>query len=79
MVLNELSNTGSGNKPIREGLFAKLYLIIFLNFFKPSIARCFSWTIILFLYFSRTIVSPISGTTRDAIDTEFAGEDGQVC
>lgn len=27
----------------------------------------------------RTIVSPISGTTRDAIDTEFAGEDGQVC
>ncbi|XP_039119588.1 GTPase Der, partial [Dioscorea cayenensis subsp. rotundata] len=25
----------------------------------------------------RTIVSPISGTTRDAIDTEFAGEDGQ--
>lgn len=26
----------------------------------------------------RTIVSPISGTTRDAIDTEFAGPDGQV-
>ncbi|KAJ0084632.1 hypothetical protein Patl1_29760 [Pistacia atlantica] len=25
----------------------------------------------------RTIVSPISGTTRDAIDTEFAGPDGQ--
>ncbi|XP_057953464.1 uncharacterized protein LOC131147860 isoform X2 [Malania oleifera] len=25
----------------------------------------------------RTIVSPISGTTRDAIDTEFAGLDGQ--
>jgi len=27
----------------------------------------------------RTIVSPISGTTRDAIDTEFVGPDGQVC
>ncbi|MCI10754.1 GTPase Der-like, partial [Trifolium medium] len=27
----------------------------------------------------RTIVSPISGTTRDAIDTEFTGPDGQVC
>lgn len=27
----------------------------------------------------RTIVSPISGTTRDAIDTEFIGPDGQVC
>jgi GTP-binding protein len=26
----------------------------------------------------RTIVSPISGTTRDAIDTEFVGPDGQV-
>ena len=26
----------------------------------------------------RTIVSPISGTTRDAIDTEFTGQDGQV-
>lgn len=26
----------------------------------------------------RTIVSPISGTTRDAIDTEFTGSDGQV-
>ncbi|KAA0041407.1 GTPase Der [Cucumis melo var. makuwa] len=25
----------------------------------------------------RTIVSPISGTTRDAIDTEFTGQDGQ--
>ncbi|XP_047317854.1 GTPase Der [Impatiens glandulifera] len=25
----------------------------------------------------RTIVSPVSGTTRDAIDTEFTGEDGQ--
>ncbi|KAL9669673.1 hypothetical protein QQ045_007220 [Rhodiola kirilowii] len=25
----------------------------------------------------RTIVSPISGTTRDAIDTEFTGPDGQ--
>lgn len=27
----------------------------------------------------RTIVSPVSGTTRDAIDTEFTGPDGQVC
>lgn len=27
---------------------------------------------------NRTIVSPISGTTRDAIDTEFTGSDGQV-
>lgn len=27
----------------------------------------------------RTIVSPISGTTRDAIDTEITGPDGQVC
>lgn len=27
----------------------------------------------------RTIVSPVSGTTRDAIDTEFTGLDGQVC
>ncbi|XP_077210336.1 GTP-binding family protein isoform X2 [Tasmannia lanceolata] len=26
---------------------------------------------------NRTIVSPISGTTRDAIDTEFTGADGQ--
>lgn len=26
----------------------------------------------------RTIVSPISGTTRDAIDTEFTGTNGQV-
>lgn len=26
----------------------------------------------------RTIVSPISGTTRDAIDTESTGPDGQV-
>lgn len=26
----------------------------------------------------RTIVSPISGTTRDAIDTEITGPDGQV-
>lgn len=26
----------------------------------------------------RTIVSPVSGTTRDAIDTEFEGPDGQV-
>lgn len=26
----------------------------------------------------RTIVSPVSGTTRDAIDTEFTGPDGQV-
>ncbi|KAM3694378.1 hypothetical protein ACJW31_07G053500 [Castanea mollissima] len=26
----------------------------------------------------RTIVSPISGTTRDAIDTEFTGPDGQT-
>lgn len=26
----------------------------------------------------RTIVSPISGTTRDAIDTEFTAADGQV-
>lgn len=26
----------------------------------------------------RTIVSPISGTTRDAIDTEFTSPDGQV-
>jgi ribosome biogenesis GTPase A len=26
----------------------------------------------------RTIVSPISGTTRDAIDQTFKGEDGQV-
>lgn len=26
----------------------------------------------------RTIVSPVSGTTRDAIDTEFVGPDGQV-
>lgn len=26
----------------------------------------------------RTIVSPISGTTRDAIDIEFVGPDGQV-
>lgn len=26
----------------------------------------------------RTIVSPISGTTRDAIDTEFTGPEGQV-
>nr|CAD1822343.1 unnamed protein product [Ananas comosus var. bracteatus] len=25
----------------------------------------------------RTIVSPVSGTTRDAIDTEFTGQDGQ--
>lgn len=28
---------------------------------------------------NRTIVSPVSGTTRDAIDTEFTGPDGQVC
>ncbi|CAN6454161.1 unnamed protein product [Victoria cruziana] len=27
----------------------------------------------------RTIVSPISGTTRDAIDTEFTASDGQDC
>lgn len=27
----------------------------------------------------RTVVSPISGTTRDAIDTEFTAPDGQVC
>jgi GTP-binding protein len=27
----------------------------------------------------RTIVSPVSGTTRDAIDTELTTEDGQVC
>jgi len=27
----------------------------------------------------RTIVSPVSGTTRDAIDTHFLGPDGQVC
>jgi predicted GTPase len=27
----------------------------------------------------RTIVSPVSGTTRDAIDTEFTTTDGQVC
>lgn len=27
----------------------------------------------------RTIVSPVSGTTRDAIDTDFTGPDGQVC
>nr|POE45424.1 gtpase der [Quercus suber] len=26
----------------------------------------------------RTIVSPISGTTHDAIDTEFSGSDGQM-
>lgn len=26
----------------------------------------------------RTIVSPVSGTTRDAIDTEFTSPDGQV-
>lgn len=26
----------------------------------------------------RTIVSPVSGTTRDAIDAEFTGPDGQV-
>ncbi|KAK7840289.1 gtpase der [Quercus suber] len=26
----------------------------------------------------RTIVSPISGTTHDAIDTEFSGSDGQI-
>ena len=26
----------------------------------------------------RTIVSPVSGTTRDTIDTEFIGSDGQV-
>lgn len=26
----------------------------------------------------RTIVSPVSGTTRDAIDIEFIGPDGQV-
>ncbi|XP_023904335.1 uncharacterized protein LOC112016073 isoform X2 [Quercus suber] len=26
----------------------------------------------------RTIVSPISGTTHDAIDTEFSGSDGQL-
>lgn len=26
----------------------------------------------------RTVVSPISGTTRDAIDMEFTGSDGQV-
>lgn len=28
---------------------------------------------------NRTIVSPISGTTRDAVDTDFTGPDGQVC
>ena len=27
----------------------------------------------------RTIVSPVSGTTRDAIDTEFSTADGEVC
>lgn len=27
----------------------------------------------------RTIVSPVSGTTRDAIDTEYTGPDGEVC
>jgi GTP-binding protein len=27
----------------------------------------------------RTIVSPVSGTTRDAIDTELTTGDGQVC
>lgn len=27
----------------------------------------------------RTIVSPISGTTCDAVDTELTGPDGQVC
>lgn len=27
----------------------------------------------------RTIVSPVSGTTRDAIDTEFTTVDGEVC
>lgn len=27
----------------------------------------------------RTIVSPVSGTTRDAIDTELIASDGQVC
>ena len=27
----------------------------------------------------RTIVSPVSGTTRDAIDTELTIKDGQVC
>lgn len=26
----------------------------------------------------RTIVSPVSGTTRDAIDTEYTGPDGEV-
>lgn len=26
----------------------------------------------------RTIVSPVSGTTRDAIDAEFTGPDGEV-
>lgn len=26
----------------------------------------------------RTIVSPVSGTTRDAIDSDFTGPDGQV-
>lgn len=26
----------------------------------------------------RTVVSPISGTTRDAIDIDFTGSDGQV-
>lgn len=26
----------------------------------------------------RTIVSPVSGTTRDAIDTEYTAPDGQV-
>lgn len=27
----------------------------------------------------RSIVSPVSGTTRDAIDTELIASDGQVC
>lgn len=26
----------------------------------------------------RAIVSPVSGTTRDAIDTEYTGPDGEV-
>lgn len=28
---------------------------------------------------NRMIVSPVSGTTRDAIDMDFTGPDGQVC